>query len=148
MGLCSVVGIWGKGPMTTVFWVFALALSAFLATLIGRAGWIKTFTPLVSLAGSGLVWVRDIPAWSVRTIGALEILAALVIVSSPLLRLFVGPYSVLVFAGVGAGLGVAALMGAAHLFHRSRQESERTWKTHLAFGALAIMTATAQFVAG
>jgi hypothetical protein len=137
-----------KRPMTVVFWVFALVLSVVLAVMMGRAGWIKTFTPLVSMAGSGLVWVRDIPAWSVRLIGMLELLAAIVVVVAPVARLVVGPDPLLTIAGVAAALGVATLMGLAHLFHRARGESEHTWKTNLAFGALAVMTAAAQFVAG
>ena len=134
--------------MTTVLWVFALALSWVRAVMMGRAGWIKTTTPLVSMAGSGRLWVRDIPGWSVRAIGILELLAAIVLVAAPVLRLIGGPDPLLTIAGVAAALGVATLMGVAHLFHRSRGESEHTWKTNFAFGALAVMSAAAHFVAG
>ena len=134
--------------MALLWWAVALVLSGLLAVTIGRAGWIKTFTPLVSLAGAGLVWVREIPAWSVRTIGILELAAACIIVAAPVMRFVTGPNAVLMIAGVAAALGVATLMAAAHLFHRSRGESQHTWKTNLAFGSLAIMTGSAQFIAG
>lgn len=134
--------------MAVVFSVVSLLLSAVLAALIGRAGWIKTLTPIVKMAGSGLVWASEIPPWSVRIIGLLEIVAALVIITVPVLAIVVGSATVLTALGVVAALSVAALMGAAHLFHRARGEQKATRTTNLAFGTLAILTAASQFVSG
>jgi hypothetical protein len=131
-----------------VFQLLALVIAAVLAVGIGRAGWIKTFTPIVQLAGSGLVWAKDIPAWSVRMIGAVELLAAMVILAAPVLVVIQGPSRLIAGYGVAASLGVAALMAAAHLFHRSRGESSLTWKTNLAFGSLAMMAAATIFISG
>jgi len=134
------------GKVTIVFSVVALILSAILAVAIGRAGWLKTFTPIVELVGTGVVWVADIPRWSVRVLGSMELLAAAVIFAAPVLSLILGDLPVLSVLGVGAALAVALLMAAAHIFHRARGESAHTWTTHLAFATLAIMTAAAQFV--
>jgi hypothetical protein len=131
-----------------VLWVFALTFSAVLAVGIGRAGWLKTFTPIVQLAGSGLVWVTDIPRWSVRAIGVAELVAAAVVFSAPIVRLFFGDSLVWKTAGIAAALGIALLMIAAYLFHTIRGEVKHTWTANLAFGALSCLTASAQFVAG
>ncbi len=134
--------------MLIVFQILALVISAVLAVGIGRAGWIKAFTPIVQLAGSGVVWAKDIPAWSVRALGLLELVAAMVILAAPILVFIQGPSRLITTVGVAASLGVAALMAAAHLFHRSRGEAEHTWKTNLAFGSLAVMAAATVFIAG
>jgi hypothetical protein len=134
--------------VSVVLWVFALIFSAVLAVGFGRAGWLKTFTPIVQLAGSGLVWVTDIPRWSVRTIGVVELVVAAVVVSAPSIRLIFGESLVWKTAGIAAALGIALLMIAAHLFHTIRGEAKHTWMSNLAFGALACLTASAQFVAG
>ena len=128
--------------------ILALVIAVVLAAAIGRAGWIKTFTPIVQLAGSGVVWAKDIPSWSVRLIGVLELLGAVVILITPVLMLVQGPSRPITAVGVAASLGVAALMAAAHLFHRSRGEATHTWKTNLAFGSLAIMAASTLFISG
>ena len=134
--------------MLIVFQIVALVIAAVLAVGIGRAGWIKTFTPIVQLAGSGLVWAKDIPGWSVRGIGVLELLAAMAILAAPVLVFIQGPNRVVTSVGVAASLGVAVLMVAAYFFHRSRGESELAWKTNLAFGSLAIMAAATLFISG
>ncbi len=134
--------------MLIVFQILALVIAAVLAVGIGRAGWIKAFTPIVQLAGSGVVWAKDIPAWSVRALGLLELAAAVVILAAPILVFIQGPSRLITGLGVAASLGVAALMAAAHLFHRSRGEAEHTWKTNLAFGSLAVMAAATAFISG
>jgi hypothetical protein len=134
--------------VSVVVWVVALVFSGVLAIGIGRAGWLKAFTPIVELAGSGLVWVTDIPRWSVRVIGVAEMVAASVVLSAPIVRLVWGESAVWKTAGVAAALAIALLMAAAHLFHRFRGETKHTWTSNLAFGALACLTASAQFVAG
>jgi len=131
-----------------VFQILALVISAVLAVGIGRAGWIKAFTPIVQLAGSGLVWAKDIPAWSVRALGLLELVAAMMILAAPILVFIQGPSRLITGLGVAASLGVAALMAAAYFFHRSRGEAEHTWKTNLAFGSLAVMAAATAFISG
>jgi hypothetical protein len=131
-----------------VFQMLALLTAAVLSVGIGRAGWIKAFTPIVQLAGSGLVWAKDIPAWSVRSIGLLELVAAVVILAAPVLVVIQGPSRLITGLGIAASLGVAALMATAHLFHHSRGEATHTWKTHLAFGSLAVMAAATGFVSG
>ena len=134
--------------MLVVFQVLALLIGAVLAVGIGRAGWIKTFTPIVQLAGSGLVWAKDIPAWSVRVIGVLELLAAIVILAAPVSLLVQGPSQLIAGVGALASLGVALLMAGAYFFHRFRGEAQHTWTTNLAFGSLAVMAAATVFVAG
>jgi hypothetical protein len=109
---------------------------------------LKAFTPIVELAGSGLVWVTDIPRWSVRAIGVAEMVAAAVVLFAPIVRLVWGESAVWKTAGVAAALAIALLMAAAHLFHRFRGEAKHTWTSNLAFGALACLTASAQFVVG
>ena len=134
--------------MLIVFQIVALLIAAVLAVGIGRAGWIKSFTPIVQLAGSGLVWAKDIPRWSVRGIGVLELFAAMTILAAPVLVFVQGPNRLVTSVGVAASLGVALLMLSAFFFHRSRGESELTWKTNLAFGSLAVMAAATLFVSG
>lgn len=134
--------------MLIVFQIIALLIAAVLAVGIGRAGWIKTFTPIVQLAGSGLVWAKDIPSWSVRSIGVLELLAAMAILAAPVLVFVQGPNRLITALGVGASLGVALLMVAAYFFHRFRGEARLTWKTNLAFGSLAVMAAATLFISG
>ena len=134
--------------MLIVFQILALVIATILSVGIGRAGWIKTFTPIVQLAGSGLVWAKDIPAWSIRVIGTLEILAAIVILAAPVVVFIQGPSRIITSLGIAASVGVAALMAAAYLFHRIRGEATHTWKTHLAFGALAVMAAATMFITG
>jgi len=113
--------------MLIVIHIVALLIAAVLAVAIGRAGWIKAFTPIVQLAGSGLVWAKDIPTWSVRILGVVELVAAMVIFAAPVLIFVLGPNQPVAGFGVAASLGVALLMASAHLFHRSRGESELTW---------------------
>lgn len=134
--------------MLIVFRIVAILIGAVLAVGIGRAGWIKTFTPIVQLAGSGLVWAKDIPSWSVRSIGVLELLAAVTILAAPVLVFVQGPNRLMTSVGVAASLGVAVLMVAAYFFHRSRDEARLTWKTNLAFGSLGIMAAATLFISG
>jgi hypothetical protein len=131
-----------------VFHVIALVVAAVLAVGIGRAGWIKTFSPIVQLAGSGLVWAKDIPAWSVRAIGVAEMVAAAVILAAPILVVIQGPSRLITGFGIAASVGVVTVMAAAHLFHRWRGEADRTWKTNLAFGSLAVMAASTLFISG
>lgn len=134
--------------MDIVFQAIALLIAALLAVAIGRAGWIKVVTPIVQLAGSGLVWVKDIPSWSVRALGILELVAGAVILAAPVLIIVQGPSQLVAGLGVAASVGVALLMASAHLFHRSRGESDLTWKTNLAFGALAVLAAATVFISG
>ena len=134
--------------MLIVFHVVALVIGAILAVGIGRAGWIKTFTPIVHLAGSGVVWAKDIPSWSVRSIGVLELLAAMAILAAPVLVFVQGPNRLIAGVGIAASVSVALLMMAAYFFHRSRGEAGLTWKTNLAFGSLAIMAAATLFISG
>lgn len=133
--------------MDTVFAVAALVFSWILAVMIGRAGWIKAFTPIPTMAGSGLVWVSDFPRAGVRGIGVLELLAAGVLLIAPLLGFTPLASSLATTLGVAAALGVATLMAAAHIFHHRRGEASYTWTTNLAFAALAVLSASSQFVA-
>jgi hypothetical protein len=133
--------------VSIVVWIVTFVLSAVLAATIGRAGWLKAATPIAELAGSGLVWVTDIPRWSVRLIGVVELAAAVVIVAAPVVRFIIGPAPLVTAAGVAAATGVALLMAVSYLFHRARGETSHTWQTLLAFAALALVTAAAQLVA-
>lgn len=126
--------------------VMAAIFSLALAVLFVRAGWIKLATPIPQLAGSGLVWVTDIPAWIVRGVGTLEILASVLIVGSMGARLAGVLHPFVSLGGVIAAGGLAALMLAAWIFHRVRGEAQFTWSTNLALGALALATAVSQLV--
>ena len=122
--------------------VFSLAL----AVVFLRAGWIKLATPIAQLAGSGLVWVTDIPAWTVRSVGTLEVIASVVVVGSMAARLAGVHHTLVSLSGVIAAGGLAALMLSAWIFHRARGEAQFTWSTNLALGALALATAASQLV--
>jgi hypothetical protein len=130
-----------------IFAVAALVFSWTLAAMIGRAGWIKTFTPIPTLAGSGLVWVSEIPRAGVRAIGVLELFAALVLFVAPVAQFTPVSSPAVTLGGVAAAVGVALLMAAAHFFHLRRGEASYTWQTNFAFGALAVLSASSQFVA-
>ncbi len=132
--------------MEIALWVVAGVFSLALAVVFLRAGWIKLVTPIVQLAGAGLVWVTDIPSWSVRSLGALEILASLVVVGSMAGRLAGVQHTIVATSGVVAATGLAGLMLAAWIFHRLRGEARYTWSTNLALGALALATAASQLV--
>ena len=133
--------------MEIVFDVAAVVFSWVLAVMIGRAGWIKAFTPIPTLAGSGLVWVSDIPRAGVRAIGLAELLAAFALLIGPVTQFTPVAFPTVGFVGVAAAVGVALLMAVAHLFHLRRGEATYTWQTNLAFGALAVLSASSQFVA-
>lgn len=132
--------------MDVVWTGAALVFSLVLASLIGRAGWIKAFTPIASMAGSGLVWVSDVPRGAVRALGALELVAAVVLVLAPLARFTPFDTSWASIAGIAAAVGVGLLMASAHVFHLRRGEANYTWPANLAFGALAVLSASSQFV--
>lgn len=59
--------------MNIVLWVIASLLA--LAFLLSGA--IKVIQPAEKLAGMGMGWAPDFPAAGVKTIGALEVLAAI-----------------------------------------------------------------------
>lgn len=56
--------------MVIAYWI----LAGLLAVVSIAAGGMKVAQPPAKLAASGLAWAGDFPAWSVKTIGLLEVL--------------------------------------------------------------------------
>lgn len=99
--------------MNIVLWIIAsLLAAAFLA-----AGAMKLTQPKEKLAASGMGWTEDFNAGAIKTIGLLEILAAVGLVLPALL----GIAPVLVPA---AALGLVIVMLGAVVTHARRKEAQ------------------------
>lgn len=98
--------------MNIVLWIIA----GVLAVLFLAAGMMKLTQPKEKLATSGLAWTEDFSSGMVKTIGALEVLAAIGLIVPPLVG--VAP----VLAPLAA-LGLVALMIGAIITHARRHES-------------------------
>ncbi|MFH8387402.1 DoxX family protein [Kitasatospora sp. NPDC018058] len=99
--------------MNVLLWVLAGVLAvAFLA-----AGMMKLSQSKQKLAASGMGWVEDVSAGAVKTIGALEVLAAVGLV----LPAALGIAPVLVPL---AALGLALAMAGAAVVHVRRGEAQ------------------------
>lgn len=99
--------------MNVVLWIIAGVLAA---AFLG-AGLMKVAQPKEKLAASGMGWTEDFNAGAVKTIGALEILAAIGLI----LPAALGIASVLTPL---AALGLALLMIGAAIVHARRNESQ------------------------
>jgi uncharacterized membrane protein YphA (DoxX/SURF4 family) len=97
--------------MNTALWIVAWVLAvAFLA-----AGLMKALKSKEELAKSGMTWVEDFSPGMVRTIGVLEILAAIGLVLPALLD--IAP----IFVPLAA-LGLVLMMIGAVVVHARRKE--------------------------
>lgn len=101
--------------MNVLLWILAGVLAAaFLA-----AGTLKVLRPKEKLAAAGLAWTEDFSAGAVKTIGGLEILAALGLI----LPAVTGIATVLVPL---AALGLVLTMIGAAVVHVRRKEIPMT----------------------
>jgi uncharacterized membrane protein len=104
-----------------------------LALVFGASGVVKATRDRKRLFDDGITWVEDFPAWAVRAIGILEILAAVGLVL-PALTGIAPVLSPL------AAVGIALLMVGAAVVHGRRGE--------IAFlGVIAVLFVAAAFVA-
>lgn len=99
--------------MNVTLWIIAsLLAAAFLA-----AGLMKTTQSREKLASSGMAWVEDFSPGAVRTIGALEALAAIGLILPAVLD--IAP----VFVPLAATGLVLTMIGAA-VVHARREETQ------------------------
>ncbi len=99
--------------MNITLWIIAAALAlAFFA-----AGMMKLAQPRAALAESGMGWVDSFPAGAVKTIGGLEVLAALGLVLPAALD--IAPNLVPL-----AALGLVLMMLGAAITHVRRSEQQ------------------------
>jgi uncharacterized membrane protein YphA (DoxX/SURF4 family) len=119
--------------MNIVLWIIAGVLAA---VFIG-AGAMKLTQPKQKLADSGLGWVQDVSAATVKLIGGLEVLAAIGLIVPPLLG--IAP----VLAPVAA-VGIALLMIGAAITHGRRREPSMI-AINVALFALAAILAWGRF---
>jgi hypothetical protein len=104
-----------------------------LALVFGASGVVKATRDRKRLLDDGITWVEDFPAWAVKTIGILEVLAAIGLV----LPAITGIAPVLTPL---AAVGIALVMAGAGVVHFRRGE--------IAFlGVIAVLFVAAAFVA-
>jgi hypothetical protein len=104
-----------------------------LALVFGASGVVKATRDRKRLLDDGITWVEDFPAWAVKTIGILEVLAAIGLV----LPAVTGIAPVLTPL---AAVGIALVMAGAGVVHFRRGE--------IAFlGVIAVLFVAAAFVA-
>ncbi len=115
--------------MNIALWVIA----AVLASTMLAAGTMKVSRPRSELEANGMPWVDDFPGRTVKTIGALEILAAIGLLVPAALD--IAPWLV-----PAAAIGVIAVMVGAAVTHLRRSEPQ-------AIAINAILLALAAFVA-
>ena len=119
--------------MNVVLWIITAVLAlAFLA-----AGTMKIAQPKAKLAATGQGWVEDFSDAAVKSIGGLEILAALGLILPAVL----GIATVLVPA---AAVGLVLLMVGAAVTHGRRHETPNVI-INLVLGVLAAGIAIARF---
>jgi uncharacterized membrane protein YphA (DoxX/SURF4 family) len=100
------------GLMNIALWIATAVLAAFFLA----AGIAKTFQPIEKLAGHGLGWAKDNPAYA-RTAGFFEILGSVGLVLSAL-------FNTATFLIPWAAAGLALIMVLSILYHVSRGEKD------------------------
>ncbi len=119
--------------MNIVLWVLAGLLAvAFLA-----AGAMKLTQPKEKLSASGMAWTDDFSPGMVKTIGALEVLAAVGLILPAVLD--IAPILVPL-----AALGLVLLMAGAAITHLRRKEPQMI-VVNLVLLALAAVVAWGRF---
>lgn len=118
--------------MNVTLWI----IQVLLAVVFAATGALKLSRPRMALAGS-MSWVVHATDAQVKTLGALELLAAIGLVAPPLTHIatFLTPL---------AALGVVFLMVGATVTHLRMHEPERVWVTGLLM-VLAAFVAVARF---
>lgn len=118
---------------------WALTVPLFLG--LGKAGRFKLTASIDVLAGAGLVWTKEIPAFLVRLIALLELAGVVGIVLAPAADQFLG-YTWAAIWGVLAAAGLALTMVVAAVMHIVRGEFKYTWKANVSlFAYAALLTA-------
>jgi uncharacterized membrane protein YphA (DoxX/SURF4 family) len=116
-----------------VLWIIAGLLAlAFLA-----AGAMKLAQPKEKLAASGMAWVEDFSPAMIKTIGALEVLAAIGLILPAVLD--IAPVLVPL-----AALGLAVMMVGAAITHVRRKENQMVFVNVLLL-VLALAVAIGRF---
>jgi hypothetical protein len=119
--------------VSVTLWIVQAALAAFF----GSGGVVKVLRPRKRLYDSGLTWVEDFPDGAVKTIGGLEVLAAIGLV----LPAATGIAPVLTPL---AAVGLVLVMAGATVVHVRRGELPFTGVT-LALLAVAAFVAWGRF---
>ena len=115
--------------MNIALWI----VQGLLAFVFGGSGVVKATRDRKRLFDDGITWVEDFPAWAVKAIGVLELLAAVGLI----LPAATGIAPVLTPL---AAVGIALLMAGASVVHFRRGE--------FAFiGVIAVLFLAAAFVA-
>lgn len=113
--------------MNALLWV----LAALLACVFAAAGGMKLLASRHRLMSAGMGYVEDFSTGTIKTIGVLELLAAVALVAPPLVG--IAPWLTPL-----AALGLVLLMVGAVLTHRRRHEP---WLVPAVLGLLALVVA-------
>lgn len=119
--------------MNVVLWIIA----GVLAMLFLMAGSLKLIQSKEKLASSGMGWTEDFSAGTIKTIGALEVLAAVGLILPAAL-------GIATFLVPLAALGLAALMVGAIITHARRKETQMFVVNGILL-ALALVVAVGRF---
>lgn len=119
--------------MNTVLWIIAGVLAA---SFLG-AGLLKQIKSKEDLAAAGLGWVEDFSPATIKTIGALEFLAAIGLILPAVLDIV--PVLVPI-----AAVGLIALMTGAAITHARRRELPMI-TINIVFLAMAVLVAWGRF---
>ena len=119
--------------MNTVLWITAGVLAA---SFLG-AGLLTQVKSKEDLAAAGMGWVEDFSPGTIKTIGALEVLAAVGLILPALLDIV--PVLVPV-----AAVGLIAMMAGAAITHARRRELPMI-TVNVVFLAMAVLVAWGRF---
>ena len=122
--------------MHIVLQIIGWALVVPLVLGLGKAGKFKLTASFEVIAGAGLVWVKEIPAFLVRLIALLELAGVAGIILAPAADQFLG-FKWAAIWGVLAAAGLALTMVVAAIMHIVRGEFKYTWKANLSLFAYA-----------
>ena len=89
-------------------------VQAMLALFFLVAGSVKSFRPIDKLARR-IRWVKDVPVWFVRFVGACEVAGAVGLILP-------AATSILPRLTIAAGAALVVVMASASLFHLTRRE--------------------------
>jgi hypothetical protein len=110
--------------------VIGWALVVPLVLGLGKAGMFKLTQSIEVLAGAGLVWTKEIPAFLVRLIALLELAGVAGIILAPAADQFLG-FTWAAIWGVLAAAGLALTMVVAAIMHIARGEFKYTRKANI-----------------
>jgi uncharacterized membrane protein YphA (DoxX/SURF4 family) len=114
--------------VNVILWIIAgLLAAAFLA-----AGLMKLTRPKEKLAASGMAWTQNYSAGAIKTIGGLEVLAAIGLILPAALN--IAPVLVPL-----AALGLVAIMVGAAITHARRKETQGIVMTVILLALAAVV---------